>query len=81
MKHQDYYTRALKAADPRYARIFERMGYSTTALQAGEGTVTPPGPDIAALRAEYEKVFGKKPFNGWNAQALSEKIAEKRAAG
>ena len=38
-----------------------------------------PAPNIndrEALVAEYEKVFGKKPFNGWNNQKLAEMIAE-----
>lgn len=31
--------------------------------------------EIKALRAEYEAKLGKKPFNGWKAAALREKIA------
>lgn len=31
---------------------------------------------IAELRAEYEEVFGKKPFMGWDADKLAEKLAE-----
>lgn len=30
--------------------------------------------DIKALRAEYEKKLGKKPFNGWDIATLREKI-------
>ncbi len=29
----------------------------------------------AALREEYQRVFGKKAFNGWDADTLREKIA------
>lgn len=76
MKHQGYYTRALKARDPRFARVFEKMGYGTTALQAASPI---PILDINALRVDYEKAFGRKPFNGWSAEVLSAKIAEKRA--
>lgn len=75
MKHQDYYTRALKARDPRFARIFEKMGYSTTSMIAVEAGPT----DIQELRALYEQVVGKKPFNGWDSTTLTAKIAEKRA--
>ena len=32
--------------------------------------------DLPALRAKYEKVVGKKPFMGWKAPELREKIAE-----
>lgn len=34
-----------------------------------------PGDDLAALRAEYERVIGKKPFGGWKADTLRQKIA------
>jgi len=36
----------------------------------------PAQDDIAALRAEYQAKFGKRPFNGWSAAQLKEKIAE-----
>jgi len=79
MKHQDYFDRALKSRDTRYARIFDKMGYRTTDMVAAE-----PAPvvaiDIATLRAEYHGLFGTKPYMGWDASVLSTKIAEKRAA-
>lgn len=75
MKHQGYFTRALKARDPRYARIFGKLGYSTADLVADDAVPT----DINALRDLYEQVVGKKAFNGWDAATLSAKIAEKRA--
>jgi hypothetical protein len=31
--------------------------------------------DLAELRAEYQTKFGKKPFHGWDAALLREKIA------
>lgn len=44
----------------------------------------PPGgtadPSVATLRAQYEELFGKKPFNGWDAATLSAKISEKSTA-
>jgi len=76
MKHQAYYNRALTSRDPRYARIFEKLGYSTANLVAEGGTT-----DIQALRDLYEQALGKKPFNGWDAATLNAKIAEKRAEG
>jgi hypothetical protein len=33
---------------------------------------------VPALRQEYQAKFGKKPFNGWDAATLREKIAEGR---
>ena len=35
---------------------------------------------MADLRAEYERVVGKKPFMGWDADTLKAKIAEAGAA-
>lgn len=34
--------------------------------------------DLDELRAEYEKLYGKKPFGSWKADKLKEKIAEKQ---
>jgi hypothetical protein len=79
MKHQAYFDRALKSRDTRFARIFDKMGYRTTDMVAAE-----PAPvaevDIAALRADYQRLFGTKPYMGWDASVLTTKIAEKRAA-
>jgi len=36
---------------------------------------TAPATDLPTLRAAYEKKFGKKPFNGWPAATLIEKLA------
>jgi hypothetical protein len=74
MKHQSYYTRALKARDPRYARIFGKMGYATEQLVADEAV-----PDISDIRKMYVEVVGKRPFNGWDAETLLAKIAESKA--
>lgn len=35
--------------------------------------------DLPALRKEYEQLKGKKPFSGWDAATLREKIPEARA--
>lgn len=75
MKHQGYFNRALKANDPRFARIFGKLGYRTREMVADDN-----GPDIAELRATYEDVVGKRPYMGWDAETLAEKIAEARAA-
>lgn len=75
MKHNSYFTRAMAAKDRRYARVFGKMGYETTDLVPEE----PSKDDIANLRETYEKVVGKRPFNGWGATQLAEKIAAARA--
>lgn len=34
------------------------------------------GDDLSALRAEYHAKLGKRPFHGWGADALRQKIGE-----
>jgi hypothetical protein len=49
-----------------------------------EGSTTPaalhpPGETLETLRAEYQALVGKKPFNGWDVETLQMKIAAARA--
>lgn len=81
MKFNGYYHRALKASDRRYRRVFERMGYGRRDMRAAEA----PKPDdeqdgISALRAEYQKAVGRRPYHGWDADELRAKIAEVQGA-
>ena len=69
-----YMDRALKAKDPRYARILGKLGYERRDMVA-DAVPVDDGYDLAALRAEYQDKVGKKPFHGWDADALREKIA------
>ncbi|WP_226576538.1 hypothetical protein [Acuticoccus sediminis] len=39
-----------------------------------------PVTDIKAIRDEYERVLGKRPFNGWDIATLRAKIAEHGAS-
>lgn len=81
MKHQGYYTRALQANDPRYARVFGKLGYSRSDLSA-EHPAAPPAPapdDLTALREQYQTKVGKKPYHGWDADELRKRIAEAEA--
>jgi len=41
---------------------------------------TPPPDYLAALRAEYEAALGKRPFMGWDAATLREKIAAAKSS-
>lgn len=36
----------------------------------------PAAEDLAALRAKYKEITGKKPFHGWNVEDLQAKIAK-----
>lgn len=86
MKHQAYFTRALKAKDPRYARVFGQLGYDRADIVADDAaTLEPTGTggaadDLEPLRAEYQAAVGKKPYHGWDAAVLREKITEAKAA-
>ncbi|MBY9062308.1 hypothetical protein K7957_05110 [Sphingomonas yunnanensis] len=77
MRHLGYFTRALKANDPRYARVFGKLGYSRSDLSADDQAATPEPveEDLGALRDEYHRVLGKRPFNGWDAAELRARIA------
>lgn len=45
-----------------------RMGGSISAAEAAKA-------EVKALRVEYQEALGKKPFPGWDAYTLREKIA------
>lgn len=60
----------LEEADKQIAEL-------TPAENAADADQT--GDDLGALREEYEKLAGKKVFNGWDAQTVRAKIAELKA--
>lgn len=78
MKFSHYMRRARASRDPRYARILSKLGYPRRDRQPATLAKVPVD-DIKALREEYKRVTGKKPFSGWDAAALREKIAEAKA--
>jgi hypothetical protein len=78
MKSSKYMDRAMKSSDPRFARVLGKMGYSRRDMVAEE-TAAVPVDDIAPLRAEYERLIGRRPFMGWDADTLREKIAAAKA--
>lgn len=76
MKKSSYMTRAMQARDPRFATVLGKLGYERADLHASESAS--PVLDIKELRAEYQKVVGKRAFNGWDADTITAKIAEAR---
>jgi len=82
-----YATRRLKAGDPftarseAHRRILIVTKRATAAPDDGDPIVTKAGTsaNLDALRAEYLKVFDKRPYHGWDAEALTAKIAEEIA--
>lgn len=80
MKHQGYYDRALKASDPRYARVFNKMGYGTRDLKGDEAPSGDGDGDLGKVREEYHQVLGKRPYHAWTIEELREKIVAAREA-
>lgn len=67
---QNYLDRAMRARDPRFAKIAKVLG------QVADDAPDPEPDDLTELRAEYERAVGKRPFHGWDAETLRAKIAE-----
>jgi hypothetical protein len=87
MDRQNYMDRALKARDPRFANILGRLGYETRDQVVAEpaeprkqADAANPQQELATLRQRYKDVVGKRPFNGWDAGTLIEKIEAHQAA-
>lgn len=72
-----YHSRALKAHDRRFARVFEKLGYGRKDMQA-EPEAPVEVDEITILREEYEAVIGRRPFYGWDGETLKTKIEEAR---
>lgn len=77
MKASNYMNRALKAHDPRFARILGKLGYERADIVSVDDAGVD---DMAQLRKEYLEVIGKRAFNGWDAATLKAKIAEAKGA-
>jgi hypothetical protein len=81
-KSMTYATRRLLPGDPFVARTRA----DARALIAIGKAESPDGDDgdqkeeMDDLRAEYVKVVGKRPFHGWDAAILKDKIAEAKEA-
>lgn len=82
-KEMSYGTRRLKADegfeanDRAQARLLTALGNArlAEAEPVKKAPAKAKGDDVAALRAEYTQKLGKRPFGGWNADTLREKIA------
>lgn len=63
----------------RYADILQKLGRGTYMTRDMQAQARREDEALSALRAEYQEVVGKRPFHGWDADTLREKIAEARA--
>lgn len=78
-----YGTRRLVADDDfmapkRDARLLVAIGkarYATADARPEPGASPSASPSLGELRQQYQTKFGKRPFNGWDAEALQAKIA------
>lgn len=80
MKNNSYMDKALRSRDPRYARVLSKLGYERRDMVADPVKAAPQSDENAVLRAEYERIVGKRPFMGWDADTLRAKIAEAQVA-
>ncbi|MFC7399580.1 hypothetical protein ACFQU1_20415 [Chelatococcus sp. GCM10030263] len=76
-----YGTRRLKAKDEfaasaRDARLLNAIGRAHFADQDQAAQQRAREEELHELRAQYQDVIGKKPYHGWDAETLREKIAE-----
>lgn len=68
----------VRSMSERDARILTNLGkgaYLTRDMRAQPAVTSPPD-ELAELRAKYQEVVGKKAYHGWDAEELSQKIAE-----
>lgn len=74
----EYRTAAIAAAPIQKAA--KPASQLPPAPTSSEEDLPPPGDLQAALREEYQRVIGRKPFHGWDADTLREKIAAHTAS-
>ena len=80
-----YGTRRLVAGDEfeatrAHARVLSAIGKARAAKAAPKPPAVPEHDEMTLLRAEYERVVGKRPFMGWDEAKMREKIAEAKAS-
>lgn len=77
-KSLTYATRRLKAGDgftvrsDRDARVLIALRKAKVGVVKEESDSD--NADLRSMRAEYERVIGKKPYHGWTSEQLLEKI-------
>lgn len=74
MKKSGYMDRALRASDPRFARVLGKLGYKRSDM-AAQAEIQQD--ELTSLRAEYQRLYEKRAYHGWDADELRAKIADK----
>lgn len=78
-KSNSYMDRAMRSADPRFARILGKLGYQRSDM-AAKTEAEKEEDELSELRAQYQDVVGKRAYYGWDVETLREKIAEETEA-
>lgn len=80
-------------AKPRDARVLVAIGKARPATETAPASerrlhrrpqaqpTAATHDDLKAVRADYERVVGKRPFNGWDVATLRQKMAAHSAGG
>lgn len=74
-KSNSYMDRAMRSADPRFARILGKLGYQRSDM-AAKADAEKEEDELTELRSQYQEAVGKRAYHGWDAETLREKIAE-----
>ncbi|HTN40833.1 MAG TPA: hypothetical protein VLZ84_06745 [Asticcacaulis sp.] len=64
-----------KPADAKLLIAIKKARRPEEGAEAFSPRAAPVSDDASALRAEYERKFGKKPYMGWDADMLQSKLA------
>ena len=72
-KGSTYMDRAMRSADPRFARILGKLGYQRSDMVSEADKAEE---ELTELRTQYQEAVGKRAYHGWDANTLREKIAE-----
>lgn len=75
---QNYIDRAMRARDPRFAKIANRLGYTAPPVRALRKADDDDDKDKAQLTREYEALTGDEPDGRWSVGTLEEKVAQAR---
>lgn len=59
----------------RYADILQKLGRGTYMTRDMQAQARRDDEELSALRVEYQDVVGKRPYHGWGAEELRERIA------
>lgn len=74
-KSNSYMDRAMRSADPRFARILGKLGYQRSDMIA-KAEAEKEEDELTELRAQYQDVVGKRAYHGWTAEEIRSRIAQ-----